>query len=92
MSQQLNIPTISANIILTPLETKNALRDSANNGKAPCPSWTIQFARKIPSGRSPLANSNTNIKCGPDCGMSPIKIAIISTMNGFESMSSCMLM
>lgn len=32
------VPTINAIAIFIPLETKNAFLDSANSGKAPCPS------------------------------------------------------
>lgn len=84
------IPTKIANPTLTAFEIKNAFLDSANNGKAPCPSWTMQLARKMPSGRSPLANKMRKIKCGPDCGMRPINIAINKTMKGLESIMSWM--
>ena len=84
-------PIINANPTLIPFETKNAFLDSASNGKAPWPSCTMQLARNIPNGKSPFANNIRKIKCGPDCGMRPIKIAINKTMNGFESIRFWML-
>ena len=85
------IPIKTAIPIFIAFETKNAFLDSASNGKAPWPSWTMQLARKMPSGKSPFANNIKKIKCGPDCGIKPINIAINKTMNGLESMRSWML-
>ena len=85
------LPKTKATTTFIVFDMKKAFLDSANNGSAPWPSCTMQLARKMPSGRSPLANKMRKIKCGPDCGMRPTNIAISNTMKGLESIMSWML-
>jgi hypothetical protein len=63
---------------------KKLFFDSANKGKAPCPSCTIELASNVPKGIEPLINSVTKIKWGPDSGITPINTASIKIITWFD--------
>ena len=70
-------PAEKAMMVLIDFTRKNERFDSAKRGKAPCPSCTIEFAKRILKGIVPDMNNDIKIMCGPDSGIIPTRTATI---------------